>query len=220
MYRTKDAVKIILEKSEIALTAFNEGYLNFSAYAKKIKPEVEKETKKNVSVGSIVVSLSRIKSESKGKKYVVPKDLLPLIKLNDIVVKSSLFEITFENTEKNRSVINEIQKKSDISVDDMHMISIGINEITLILPIKFKEKTIKLFAPAKPKIILDNLAAVTVRFSDDYLYIPNTIFVIIRELALRRINIIEIVSTFTELSIIVTQKELMSTFEVLNGMTS
>lgn len=216
MYKVKDAVKEILQASETALTAFSKGYLNYSAYAKVISREVEEKTKKTATLGNIVVALSRLGQELKGKKYETGKKLLPKILLTDIVVKSSLVEITFESTLKNKGILSQLQAKKLFVIGETQMLSQGVNEITFIIPVQLKEKVLKFFFQSKPKAVIHNLAAVTVRYAKDYLYTPNAIYVVIRALALKQINIIEVISTLTELSVIIEQKNLLATFETLN----
>lgn len=216
MYKVKDAVREILQASEAALTAFSNGYLNYSAYAKTITKEVEGKTKKTTSLGNIIVALSRLNQELKGKKYGTGKKLLPKILLTDIVVKSSLVEITFESTVENKKIRSNLQAEKLFTPDEIHMLSQGVNEITIIASVQLKEKILKFFSPSKPKVVIHNLAAVTVRYAKDYLYTPNAIYVVIRALALKQINIIEIISTLTELSVIIEQKNLLPTFETLN----
>ncbi len=61
MIKISGVVRGILFSSEVALSAFNDGYLNLSAYAKAIRKDVEARAKTPVPVGSIVVLLSRLK---------------------------------------------------------------------------------------------------------------------------------------------------------------
>jgi hypothetical protein len=50
------------------------------------------------------------------------------------------------------------------------------------------------------------------------LHTPNTIFALLRPLALNRINLVEVVSTYTELTVIVAEKNLQAAFFVLSKL--
>jgi hypothetical protein len=65
-------------------------------------------------------------------------------------------------------------------------------------------------------LVLADLAGLTIRFPAKYLHVPNTTFALLRPLALNRINLVEVVSTYTELTLIVAERDLERTFVVLN----
>jgi len=55
-----------------------------------------------------------------------------------------------------------------------------------------------------------------VRFvEEEYIEVPNMIYALVAALASKRINLIEIVSTFTEISFIVRQKDMSKTVDIL-----
>lgn len=214
MKKVKDAVKSILLKSEAATEAFYHGFLNFSAYAKFIQTEVEEETKKEVTPGNIVVALSRLNREEKGRLRKTEHEFIPQVQFDDIIVKTGLVELTFENNAETQSKLYYFFSKK-VNSHDLHYIATGLNELTIITKAKYRDKVIKSTLPQKPKIILRNLACLTVRFDKNYLAIPNTIYTILRTLALNFINVIEVVSTYTEISLIVEESEMEKAFGAL-----
>ena len=215
MLKVSEIVKDLVLKSEIALTSLRGGYLNLSAYAKKIRPEVEELTKKSVTNGSIVIALSRFAKEL--DRTSNNKDtLLPKIILDNIVVKSDLVEFALEKTRENIKLMQRLYQEKEVNMEGLFMISQGIGEITLITTkenIKILEKILK---NARPKAVIDRLVAVSVTFNKKQLETPNIIFALVRTLALKRINIIEIVSTRSELAFVVRQADLQNTFITLN----
>ena len=61
----------------------------------------------------------------------------------------------------------------------------------------------------------DNLSAITVRFIEkDYIEVPNMIYTLVSALAVKHINLIEIVSTFTEISFIVSQQDIKRVVDI------
>jgi len=54
---------IVLGEIE-AYFALTNGYMNMSSYAHRIRPTVEERTKKQVTITSLVVSLSRLRKDS------------------------------------------------------------------------------------------------------------------------------------------------------------
>ena len=64
-----------------------------------------------------------------------------------------------------------------------------------------------------------NLVALTIRFgSSEFFNTPGVVFTIIRKLSWENINIYEIVSTMTELTLILDKKNSMKAYESLQGL--
>src|SRR3989344_5482546 len=63
----------------------------------------------------------------------------------------------------------------------------------------------------KPKIVIEKLAAIGISFGPEQIDIPNTIFSLMSIPARARINILEIVSTYTELIFVVSEKDFPKT---------
>ena len=84
----------------------------------------------------------------------------------------------------------------------------GINEITIVA-----ESQVAQVFRSKLKGIhkiydKDNLVGITAKFKVGNLELPNLIYTLTRRLAFKAINIIEIVSTATELTYIINRKDL------------
>ena len=205
------AVEKTIRSSPVAFLALTQGILNLSAYAKSIQPNIESETKKSVRLGSIVVALSRL-----SKKITTEEPLLPTISIEDISVKSGLVEITFEKTEHNLQRLLELYKNKTLKTTDFFTVTHGINELTFIVTEKISPLIIKHFRGIKPTCVMDNLVSLSLRLSENYLRTPNVIYALVQELGLHRVNIVEIVSTFTEMSFIVCAEDMQVGFTILN----
>ena len=197
----------ILYGDEVAREALVAGVLNLSAYAKKLKPKIEKRLYKNIRVGSIVTALSRL-AVIAGK---VPS-LRATVKIEDMSIKSPLCELTYEKTEEVSLVISKLG--INFSGHGFFTSTQGIGEVTLIAAQDHKADMLKQIG-VTPKGEYNNLAAVTVRFNEgQYVEIPNMIYTLVSALAVKRINLVEIVSTFTEISFIVRQEDMNQVVEV------
>ncbi|EKE15402.1 MAG: hypothetical protein ACD_12C00034G0009 [uncultured bacterium] len=210
MIRISQKVGEILTGDEVALEAMRAGILNLSAYASSIQPQIEESLYKNVRKGSIVTALSRLsQSSSSISPLKVP------VRIEDMSIKSPLSEITYEKTIEVAKQIAALGAK--FSEVGFFTSTQGIGEVTLIVSQSLKHKVLEQ-VKTKPKGEYDNLVAITVRFSEkDYIEVPNMIYTLVATLAGKRINLIEIVSTFTEISFIVRQKDMKETIDVLKN---
>lgn len=213
MLKVTDIVRDILFSSELELTALSRRILNLSAYAKRIQKEVERRARKPVQLGTIVVALSRIAAE------VTEEDpLLPKIELEGLAVKSNLAEITFNKSSTNKLRTQKIYTDSQFAQADFLTITYGAGEISIIAPMTLVKPVLKNFKPDEPKLLLENLAALTVQFGDHFIDTPNMYFALLRAVAVRKLNLVELISTFTELTFLVRQSDLNELFLLMNSL--
>jgi hypothetical protein len=126
MRKISTIVNQILEEDDVARTVGARGLLNFTAYARSIKPEIEKRAMKTVQVGSIATAVSRYLSKAELLEIPEEKDI------NQISVQTNLEGITYERAEEISERIRTIYKKLDISNNTYITITQGINEINII----------------------------------------------------------------------------------------
>jgi aspartokinase len=213
MFKVIDIVRDILYSSEPELTILSRRLLNLSAYAKRIQLEVERRAHKEVQLGSIVVALSRISQE------LTDEDpLLPEVKLDGIAVKSNIAEIAFNKTPANKAKATKLTVDKELSQADFLTVTYGASEISVFAPMTLMSAVSRTFRPEKPKLLLNNLAALTVQFGNQYIETPNMYFALLRAVAVKRINIVELISTYTELTFLVRQDDLNELFQTMNAL--
>jgi hypothetical protein len=199
--------------SETALTTLAHGYMNLSAYAKIIKPEVQRQAMKPVSEASIVVALSRLH-----KSVKMTGSVMPHVILDNISVKSDLIEFAFEKTKATEERLKRLYLDESLSSADFFTVTHGIGEISIVVPKYLKKTVLAAYRNHTPKLILENIASITIRFSEKYLNTPNVFYSLLHHFAMRRINIVEIISTFTETTFILSHKDLNDGFAIINTL--
>lgn len=207
MIKVPEVVRELLFSSEVALSALSAGYLNFSAYAASIQPEVERRARKPVRVATIVVALSRLAKTIHGQPPLVPE-----ARIENLSVKTGLVELTFEKTKLNRDRLQRLYQDKDFAAADFLTVTFGVGELSIVVPENLQKAVLRLYQNQKPKFFMTDLAGLTLRFDERYISVPNVIFAYLRPLALKRINIVEIVSTYTELTFIIHESDLKEAF--------
>ncbi len=206
-------VQEAIMSSETALTALAHGYMNLSAYAKIIKPEVQRQAMKQVSEASIVVALSRLY-----KSVKITGPVLPHVVLDNISVWSDLIEFSFEKTKDSQESLKRLYLDQSLSSADFFTVTHGIGEISIVVPKYLKKRVLAAYRNHTPKLVLENIASITIRFSEKYLNTPNVFYSLLHHFAMRRINIVEIISTYTETTFILSHKDLNDGFAIINTL--
>ena len=202
MLKVNETVREILMADEEALTSLSRGYMNLSAYAALIQKEVEKRTKKEVGVPSIVVSLSRLQ-KTLGKAH----PLIQNITINNVTTKSPLSEVVFTKTPALLSKLSSLYTKVKTRNDDFLAMTLSTNEMTVICSDRIKGAVLRHFGE-KPCMDESGLASIGLSLDPKYYPMPNITFSLIRRIAQKRIPLAETITTHTEVIFVFGQEHL------------
>ena len=67
---------------------------------------------------------------------------------------------------------------------------------------------------------IDNLSSITIHLPKEVVYIPGVYYQVLKMLAWENINVIEVLSTYTELTVIVENKNINQAFSTLKKLDS
>lgn len=213
MISIADALNDIIKSYPLIEDGLSKGLINYSAFAREVRPQIEKRLYKDVKEGAIVMALKRISEKlSKNHKKVH-------FSLTDLTVRSNLSEFTFANSEtlleKQKELLNKIADQRDI----LFTFTQGIRETTFIANSEIKEEIKRIFATEKMTAEINNLSSITIRLPVEHVYIPGVDYQILKQVAWENINIVELVSTYTELTIIFDKKDVDRAFSILKDIT-
>ncbi len=209
MITTTDCVREIVQKSPFIAEMLRNNWLNLSKYAKSIQTEIEAKTWKKVQSGSIIIALGRIRKEIKEKFKIK-------LKINDISLKISITEINFvKNSDHNQKITKIYKNLASIENNFLNIIS-GNTETGIFVNSKHQNQVLDVFSDQKPNLFLENLGAVSIKFDSEYLQNTGSVYQILKYLVWENINLLEIISTYTELTLIVDKTNSYKVFEILN----
>ena len=197
MITITDATRSHVLEDDIALQALQSGLLNFSAYAEQIVPSIEARTFKEVKKGTVVVALTRIAQEMNGSST-----LRPQVVIDDLSIKSPLCDISFSKTELARKQMISLYNHIELDENAFFTVTQSMSEITIVAPQVLLEDIVHHFGES-PKVIYRDRVGLTVRFSKEYLAVPNVLYTLQAALAVHKINFTEVISTYTEFSFII-----------------
>ncbi len=206
--------KIVREKPFLE-ESLAKGIINYAALAENIQKEIETELKEKVQISAIVMALRRL-AEKLEQKFVVKTALL--FKETDITIKSDLVEITVQKTPTIINCIRKLYDLVDFNRGDFLTITQGVYEITIISNKKYKKDFQKVFSQEKIIETIENLASITIRIPLDIVETVGFFYAVTKALNWENINIVETVSTLTELTFIVKEDDAPRSFNVLKEL--
>ncbi len=215
MISTAEAVKEILQRSFFIEEALALGIINLSSLARYLKPDIEEVLKKKVEIGAVVMALKRHSLQIKGGDRSIHKWLG---RCPDILVRSNLVELTYANSESlltaEKQFISEVEGRQGV----FFTFTRGLYETTIIAGRNLKDKIIKDFRREKLVKSYEDLSAVSLQLAEDTALVPGVYSFILKALFLRGINVMEVVSTLNEFTIILEEGSADLAFSTLTAL--
>ena len=210
------AVELVLDSKPFIMEALQDQIINYSSLASFIKPDIEHRLKKQVKEGAIVMALRRIKDfnqvDLSGKLEKEVKQL------GDILVRSNLIDYTFRNSETllncQQGLFNEIKNNHDL----FYTVTRGVYETTFIISDQVSKKIPYLFEGETLISSSRALSSITIKLSMDNTEQPGLYYYIFKKLAWDGINILEVVSTSNEITILLRDKDVDKAFTVIKRL--
>lgn len=214
MITIPEIVEKIIKKSSFLEEGLSKKIINLSALSRIIKPEIEKELYKKVENGAIIMALKRLSNRLDHKSNI--KKIF--INAPDIIVRSNLIEYTLANSQ---SLIPKHQKLLEIinrQKEFFSTITEGVFETTLIVSLELESAIKKIYQDEKVIFKVNNLSSITIRLPKENIDLSGVYYFILKPLAWEGINIIEVVSTTHEITLIFGEKDIDRAFLNLKNL--
>lgn len=212
MITVAEVIETIIKESPFLEEGIAEGIINLSGLARKIRKEVESKLMKPVSESALIMALKRMVPKIEKKSVTGIK---AVYQLGDLTVRSDLSEFTYIKTEtlldKQKLLLHEVNQGSNPFVTFTQ----GVFESTTIVNSSFADLVKEIFLGEKLIHQLAGLSAVTIRLTPETLQTPGVYYSILKQLAWKGINFVEVVSTYTEFTIILKQEDVDTSFSIL-----
>lgn len=217
MITVSQIIQEYIQRTPFLEEGFSRGLLNYSAVAREMKPYIEKRLYKSVTVASIIMALKRLEGSVMAPGSSAQAELK---EMRNITVRSNLIEYAFRTDSKLGSLHNYLLEQTLKQPDLFVSYTQGVSESTLImskiLSGHIEEAGIGELIIEKVK----NLSSITLRLRPEHLYVPGVHYAITKALAWEGINIVEIISSYSETTIVVGEKDVERAFSLIKGITN
>ena len=218
MKTISSVVENYIKNKPFLSTALSEGIINLTSLSRRIKPEIELVLKKQIRSGAIVMALKRI---SNSLEFVSTHKILKVLKnIGDITVRSNLIDYSFKVSDS----LLSCQAKFLSEIDNPQLIfytsSRGVTESNIIISNEMKEKMEAYF---QKEILIkktDNLSSISIKLPVENVSIPGIYYFIFQKMSWEGINIIEVISTSNEFTIVLDDKNVNGAFKIIKNLKS
>jgi len=213
MVTISHVVQDILNRHVFLQEAINHGIVSYNRLAENIKPDIEVELGKKVKHSAVVMALRRY-AEKLEKKQVQPTYNY----FRETILKTDICYVIVEDSP---TLLNKIQKlyvDIDVKRGGIFNIIQGNYEIGLITNQRHKKKLLDLLSEEKILNVLEDLVVISLTYSKDFLFTPGIMYNVLRFVAWENINVVGIILTQKELSLVVSRKDTMRCYNTLEHL--
>lgn len=216
MVKIAEIVEELVRRSPFLMESLEEGLINVSALARKLQPEVESMLGKSIKTGAIVMAVNRMPA---GKLTYEKRSLQSFFrKLSDLNVRTDLIDYTFRNSDTLPTCQARLLRDLENRPNLFYSVSRGVTETTILVTSSLEEQVAGLFAEEKLLSKETELSAITLLLPIENRNLYGVYYYILKDLAWRGINLIELISTSNEFTIIVRNEDLDQAFSAVAGL--
>ncbi len=217
MIKIAEVVEQLVRQSPFISEAINDGLINVSALARRLQTDVEKQLGKPVKSGAIIMAINRLQT---GELMFIEKNIRQFFQqLSDISVRSNLSDYTFQNSDT--LLQKQVRLLAMISQDfpnAFYSFSQGVGETTIIVTNSLDEQVDQIFEGEKQLDKESQLSAITLMLPTENRNLYGVYYYILKDLAWQGINLVELISTSNEFTLIVSDEDLDHAFSVIMGL--
>ncbi len=213
MITTTEIVKEMIKNSPLLEDGLAKGIISYSALARDIKPSLEKKLMKKVTRGAIVMAIKRSSQTLKQNINIIEK----IVSLSSITVRSNLTELTYHNSdtivEKHKKLFMLSERKNNA----LYTLSQGIRESMIVVDSNMEKDVELILSDEKLIKKIKHLSSITILLSKDTINTPGVYYSILKLFAWSQISVIDMVSTLTELTIVLNDNNVDKAFSILKN---
>lgn len=214
MITISQAVEQAMANSPLFGEAILQEIVNYSAIARKIKPAVEDVLLEPVTEGAITIALKRYAEKLCEEHRVVSKSFT----IRNISIRSDLTALIYQNSPVLQSIHQQILPRS-ISEDAFVHFAQGSRESSFVVSGSCVSVLKKLASEEKMIAEYPNLSAISVRMPPEVMHITGVFAPFVQALAWKQISVYQIVSHFTEITFLVSDKDADSAFNTIKSVS-
>jgi len=216
MKKLSEIVEEEIKRSPFLMESLREGLINISALARKIQKPVEKIIGKGVQTNAIIMSINRLPIQLEQKQE--PNLVRFISKLRDVRVRSYIVDYTFVSSGTLIHAQTSLLLRAAELPKSFHSISQGVTETTILVDESLEKDLIHIFRKEKCIERERDLTVLTFLLPAENRVLYGFYYFILREFAWNGINLVEVISTSNEFTLVVSTKDLDAAFKVLSTL--
>jgi hypothetical protein len=212
MKRISDLVEQYVLETPLIEEHLSLGLINLSALARHLRPRLRRVLLRPVSEASVVMALKRLGPRVAARTR---RPTTRTARPSDLTVRSNVVELTFHASDGVRQKHGRLVSRIDRSEQAFLTYTEGVTEVMLMVSAEQEKKVLEVFAGERLVSRVRGLSAIVIRLAPESVQTPGVYYTILKRLAWLNLNVVDVVSTRTEFTIVVSSDHVDQAFATL-----
>jgi len=209
-------VERIVMESAFLTEGLGRGLINLSELARQLQPQLESDLWKPVGQAAVVMALRRVAERLPQQ----PAGSMPRLgtKTGELTTRTELTEFTYRYSDYTHECHQRLLALAEPMRGAFVTVTRGVNEVMVVCSRSLIPVVEQAFSGERILVRQENLSAVTLHLHPDTNRTPGVYHAILKQLAWDKINLVNMICTYTELTILLEQNQTGAAFSVLSKM--
>lgn len=207
-------VQSIIDETPFLGEILSEGLGNAAAIARSIRPQVEKRALESVSEQAIAMALHRMPQRKRPRDY----GFRFLKNITDITVRSDLTLYFVHNMPLEKKLFERLSDFEKSHHESVFGVTRGLSETLIIIRAHVLPAIKRMFGSSESST-QTHVSSITMRLPEASVSVPGVYYPILKALAWEGVNLVELVSAGTELTLFVKDRDVEQALQVIRKFT-
>jgi len=208
--------EIVVQQPFIA-DAMARGLINYAALTKELIPQVRELSGREVRKSAVMMALRRLAEKLKCNEVQTPR----FGENCEVMIRSNLFNLTVVSTPSAFEIIHNFRERIAHDRGEIFTVTHGLHELTAISNRIHLEPLRSALHDETITAVFPQISMLVIRIAnEEYSKTPGYLYTLTKALAWKNINIIEIISTHTEVGFTIADEDVPRTYEAMMNVIS
>ncbi len=214
MLSITNKVEQLVAESPFLTEGIAMGLINLSELARQLRPQLESDLWKPVGQAAVVMALRRISDRLPQQGMSPPIVLAP--RLGELTTRGDLSISTYRLSDNSNECQRQLLALAEPYAGNFVTVTRGVHEVLVVCSGPLTHLVEQAFAAERLLARVQNLTALTVRMNPETRGTPGVYHAVLKKLAWDKISVVNMMCTFSELTILLEQSQTGAAFSVLS----
>jgi hypothetical protein len=215
MLSIANKVEQIVSESPFLSEGMALGLINLSELARQLRPQLESDLWKPVGQAAVVMALRRI-SERLPQALAPAQPIVLAPRLGELTTRTDLTISTFRLSDNSNECQRQLLALAEPYPGMFVTVTRGVHEMLVVCNRPLTHLVEQAFGDERQLARVDNLTALTLRLNPETRRTPGIYHAVLKKLAWDKISVVNMMCTFSELTILLEQTQTGAAFSVLS----
>ncbi|MES3022373.1 MAG: hypothetical protein V4857_12410 [Pseudomonadota bacterium] len=211
-------VEQLVSESAFLTEGMSLGLINLSELARQLRPQLESDLWKPVGQAAVVMALRRLSDRLPANGKSLPIALAP--RLGELTTRNELSISTYRLSEDSQECQRRLLALAEPYPGMFVSVTRGVHEMLVVCSRPLTHLVEEAFGDERLLARVENLTALTLRLNPDTRGTPGVYHAVLKKLAWEKISVINMMCTYSELTILLEQSQTGPAFSVLSRIVT